>query len=113
MAAKTKKKTHARKRKEKIEPKIEQIVEQKAEQKVELEDGLAGLIKMLIIAATFVAIAALSIFAQGLDDKWPGPGIVAVRFALLSFFALLYFLMLYVTRLSRRNQAQKPQTGKK
>lgn len=77
------------------------------------ENGMAGVIKIVIITSTFASIAALSIFTQGLDDKGPGAGVIAVRFALLSIFALIYFLMLYMTRQSRRNADKKSAVEKK
>ncbi len=79
----------------------------------ESENGMAGVIKVTIIVATFVAIAALSVFTQGLDDKGPGVGVVVIRFALLSTFAVIYFLMLYMTRQSRQNADKKSQAQKK
>ena len=77
------------------------------------ENGMAGLIKILIITSTFVSIAALSIFTQGLDNKGPSAGVVAIRFGLLSIFALIYFLMLYMTRQSRRNADKESPVEKK
>ena len=111
MSGKSKKtkKASPKKAGQKVEPKIEQ----KIEQSVAPENGTSGLIKIVIIAATFVSMAALSIFSQGLDGGWPSPGVVAVRFALLSVLSVIYFLMLNMAKLSRKNDAQEPQTGKK
>ena len=75
--------------------------EKKAEPETPLKKMLGnipiGVIKTTIIASTFISIAALSIFTQGLDDEWPGAKVVAIRLALLSGLALIYFLMLYFT----------------
>ncbi len=77
------------------------------------ENGMAGVIKIVIITSTFASIAALSIFTQGLDNKGPSAGVVAIRFGLLSIFALIYFLMLYMTRQSRRNADKESPVEKK
>jgi hypothetical protein len=79
----------------------------------ESESRTAGIIKVTIIVVTFVSIAALSMFSQGLDGEWPGVGIVVIRFALLSTTAVIYFLMLYMTRQSRRNEDGKAAAVKK
>ena len=115
MSAKSKKKKKAAPKKtgQKIEPKVEPKIEQKIEQAAAPANGTSGLIKTAIIAATFVSMAALSIFSQGLDGGWPSPGVVAVRFALLSVLSVIYFLMLNMAKLSRKKDAQEPQVGKK
>ena len=90
--------------------------EQKIErEKVEQEAGSAsaGLIKMLIIVGTFVAIATLSIVTQGPDDGWPSVSVVVARIVLLSACAAIYFGMLYHTRASRQNEKPKPLSAKK
>ena len=88
-------------------------VEKKPEPEIEKNGGSSGLIKILIIAGTFFAIAALSIVTKGLDNNWPSVNVVAIRIVLLSLCTVVYFLMLYRTRASRQNEGPKPQTGKK
>jgi len=100
-------------------------VEKKPEPEIEKNGGSSGLIKILIIAGTFFAIAALSIvtkgldnnwpsvITKGLDNNWPSVNVVAIRIVLLSLCTVVYFLMLYRTRASRQNEGPKPQTGKK
>lgn len=82
-------------------------------EKIEPTNNKSKLIKTLIIAGTFAAIATLSIVTQGPGDGWPSAGVVAVRIVLLSACTAIYFWMLYHTRASRQNEKQKPQTGKK
>jgi len=71
------------------------------------------LIKVLIIAGTFIAIVVLSIVTQGPGSGWPAMSVIAIRIALLSLCTVIYFLMLYYTQASRAKDTQKPQTGKK
>ena len=73
----------------------------------------ATLIKVIIIAGTFAAIAALSIVTKGPNNGWPSAGVIAARIVLLSACTVVYFWMLYHTRASRQNEKQKTQTGKK
>jgi hypothetical protein len=117
MSAKKKKKGQSRKPKKPTQSQPVQPIEGKAEVVVEAEDkagnGMAGMIKALIIVSTFVAIALLSVFSQGPDSTGPGIGVVAIRFSLLSVCATVYFLMLYLTRLSRQKSEQKPADAKK
>jgi len=91
--------------------------EKKAEPETPLKRMLGnipiGTIKTVIIATTFISIAALSIFTQGLDDQRPGAGVIAIRLGLLSGLALIYFLMLYFTRASRQKADEKSQPAKK
>jgi hypothetical protein len=75
-------------------------------------NGMAGIIKTVIIAATFISIAVLSVISQGPDGKLPGVGVMAIRFGLLSLCALIYFVMLNFARLSRKGQGEKPQPEK-
>ncbi len=111
--SKKKKKPAQKKASPKIEQKPEPKVEQKIEPAVASENGTSRLIRISIIAGTFVSMAALSIFSQGPDGGWPSAGIVGIRFGLLSVLSAIYFLMLNMTKLSRKNDAQEPQTGKK
>lgn len=106
-----KKKSKPKKPKQLAEPKPDQAPEAKAETKA--GNGMTGMIKTLIIVSTFVSIAVLSVFSQGSDSNWPGMGVVAIRFSLLSLFAMVYFLMLYLTRMSRQKDEQKPPVAKK
>jgi hypothetical protein len=76
-------------------------------------NGRATLIKTIIIVGTFAAIAILSIITQGAGNARPGIGIIAARIVLLSACTALYFVMLYRTRVSRRNEEQKRRTAKK
>lgn len=82
-------------------------------EKTEPRNGKARLIKALIIAGTFLAVAALSIVTRGPDDGWPSPGVIAARIVLLSGCTVVYFGMLYYTRASRQNQKPKQLSGKK
>jgi hypothetical protein len=82
-------------------------------EKSEPANNKAPLIKIIIIAGTFGAIAALSIITRGPNDGWPSLGVIAARIVLLSACTVVYFWMLYHTRASRQNEKQKPQTGKK
>jgi hypothetical protein len=110
-ATNNKKKIEPKTPKQLAEPEPTQAPEAKAE--AEAGNGMTGMIKALIIVSTFVSIAVLSVFSQGGDDNWPGVGVVAIRFSLLSVSAMIYFLMLYFTRLSRQKDEQKPSGGKK
>jgi hypothetical protein len=111
MASKKKKKGKSQKPKRPAEPKPDKAPEAKVE--IEERNGMAGMIKALIIVSTFVSIALLSVFAQGGDSSWPGTGVVAIRFSLLSVCAAVYFLMLYLTRMSRQKDEQKSPGAKK
>jgi hypothetical protein len=115
MAAKKKKKGQSKKPKKPAQPQPAQPIEGKAEvvDQSETGNGMTGLIKASIIVSTFVTIAVLSVFSQGADDTSPGVGVVIIRFALLSACAVIYFLMLYLTRVSRQKSDQKPSRDKK
>lgn len=84
---------------------IPQNVEQKTSER-------GRLYQILIIAGTFIAIVVLSVVARGPGGEWPGPGVVAIRIALLSFFTVVYFWMLYHTRVSRERENHKPRDEK-
>ena len=71
------------------------------------------LIKPIIIGATFVGIATLSIITRGDGGGWPTPTVIAVRFGLLSACSLVYFWMLSRTKASRESDKPKAQTRKK
>jgi hypothetical protein len=79
----------------------------------ETNNSRATLIKVLIIAVTFTAIAALSIITRGPNGGAPGAGVVTARILLLSACTVIYFLMLYHTRASRQNEGRKTQNAKK
>jgi len=117
MATKKKKKTQSKKPKKPADSQPARPIEGKAEVVGKAGDkagnGMAGMIKALIIVSTFIAIAVLSVFSQGPDNTSPGIGVVAIRFSLLSVCAMVYFLMLYLTRLSRQKDEQKPAGAKK
>jgi hypothetical protein len=115
MATKKKKKGQSKKPKKPSQSQSVQPVEGKAVTVGEAEtgNGMAALVKVLIIVSTFVAIALLSVFSQAPHGAPPGVGVVAIRFSLLSACALIYFLMLYMTRLSRQKSEQKPADDKK
>ena len=76
-------------------------------------NGKGALIKAIIIAGTFAAIAILSIITRGANDGSPSAGVIAARIVLLSACTVVYFGMLYYTRTSRQNEKQKPVAGKK
>ena len=63
-------------------------------EKKEAPNSRGTLIKAVIIGATFLAIALLSLVTQGSGNGRPGAGIVAVRIVLLSACSAVYFLML-------------------
>ena len=81
--------------------------------KTEPTNNRITLIKVLIIVGTFVAIVALSIVTQGPNGGWASAGVITARIVLLSACTVVYFGMLYYTRVSRQNDAQKSQPEKK
>ena len=80
--------------------------------KPEAGNNKGKLIKMLIIAGTFLAIAVLSIVTQGQGGGWPAASVIAIRIALLSLCTVIYFLMLYYTQASRAKDTERERIAK-
>lgn len=81
--------------------------------KPEAGNNKSRIIKIIIMAGTFLSIAVLSIITRGQNGGWPSTGVIIIRIALLSLCTIIYFLMLYYTQAGREKDSQKPQPGKK
>ena len=70
-------------------------------------------IRAAIIAGTFAAIALLSVVTQGPGETRPDWQIILTRIALLSVTTVIYFYMLFSTRLNRKDDTQQEKPKKK
>lgn len=84
------------------------------------EEGMAGgssrskikIIEALIVAGTFVLILVLSIITKGESGKPASGMVIAVRIALLSVVAGVYYWMLYRTGGGGNIKKETPETRK-